>query len=58
MIEEYRSKFSNPYIAASRGYVDDIIEPSATRPMIISALQMLESKRENRPAKKHGNIPL
>jgi len=58
MIEEYRSKFSNPYIAASRGYVDDIIDPSATRPMIISALQMLESKRESRPAKKHGNIPL
>ena len=57
-IEEYRDKFSNPYIAAARGYVDDIIEPATTRPRIINALQMLESKRENRPAKKHGNIPL
>jgi acetyl-CoA carboxylase carboxyltransferase component len=57
-IEEYRDKFSNPYIAAARGYVDDIIEPATTRPRIINALLMLESKRENRPAKKHGNIPL
>lgn len=58
LIEEYREKFSNPYVAASRGYVDDVIEPSATRIRIISALEMLASKRENRPAKKHGNIPL
>jgi acetyl-CoA carboxylase carboxyltransferase component len=57
-IEEYRNKFSNPYIAASRGYVDDVIEPSSTRIRLISALEMLASKRENRPAKKHGNIPL
>ncbi len=57
-IEEYRNKFSNPYIAASRGYVDDIIEPSTTRARIAGALEMLTSKREARPAKKHGNIPL
>jgi len=57
-IEEYREKFANPYVAAARGYVDDVIEPSETRPRIISALEMLASKRESRPAKKHGNIPL
>ena len=57
-IEEYREKFSNPYIAAARGYVDDVIEPATTRVRIISALEMLAGKRENRPAKKHGNIPL
>jgi len=57
-IEEYREKFANPYVAAARGYVDDVIEPSETRPRIISALEMLASKRESRPAKKHGNMPL
>lgn len=57
-IQEYTDKFANPYVAASRGYVDDVIEPDSTRPRIISALEMLASKRETRPAKKHGNIPL
>ena len=57
-IEEYRSELANPYEAAKRGYVDDVIEPDSTRPRIISALEMLLSKRESRPAKKHGNIPL
>lgn len=57
-IAEYRDKFSNPYIAAARGYIDDVIEPDSTRPRIIGALEMLASKRENRPAKKHGNIPV
>ena len=57
-IAEYRDKFSNPYVAAARGYVDDVIEPSTTRMRLISALEMLSGKRENRPAKKHGNIPL
>jgi methylmalonyl-CoA decarboxylase alpha subunit len=57
-IEEYRNKFANPYVAAARGYIDDVIEPDSTRPRIISALEMLASKRENRPAKKHGNIPV
>ena len=57
-ISEYTEKFANPYVAAARGYVDDVIEPDSTRPRIISALEMLMSKRETRPAKKHGNIPL
>lgn len=57
-IQEYKDKFSNPYIAASRGYVDDVIEPAKTRVHIAAALEMLNSKRETRPAKKHGNIPL
>ncbi|HAA43797.1 MAG TPA: methylmalonyl-CoA carboxyltransferase, partial [Ruminiclostridium sp.] len=58
LINEYKEKFSNPYIAAARGYVDDVIEPESTRIRIISALEMLAGKRERRPAKKHGNIPL
>lgn len=57
-IEEYREKFSNPYVAAARGYVDDVIEPATTRQRIASALDMLAGKRETRPSKKHGNIPL
>lgn len=57
-IQEYRDKFSNPYVAASRGYVDDVILPSTTRSRLIAALAMLASKRDNRPSKKHGNIPL
>ncbi|HHV95479.1 MAG TPA: methylmalonyl-CoA carboxyltransferase [Clostridiaceae bacterium] len=57
-IQEYREKFANPYVAAARGYVDDVIDPATTRPMIASALEMLAGKRETRPAKKHGNIPL
>jgi acetyl-CoA carboxylase carboxyltransferase component len=58
MIDEYNEKFANPYIAASLGYIDDIIEPKDTRPMIIAALQSLENKRQSLPPKKHGNIPL
>ena len=57
-IEEYRDKFSNPYVAAARGYVDDVIDPATTRIRLINALEMLASKRENRPSKKHGNVPL
>ncbi|MCQ1530572.1 acyl-CoA carboxylase subunit beta [Lutispora saccharofermentans] len=57
-IQEYKDKFATPYIAASRGYVDDVIEPATTRQRLISAFEMLESKRENRPAKKHGNLPV
>lgn len=57
-IEEYRQQFANPYEAAKRGYVDDVIEPDSTRPRIIAALEMLRSKRESLPEKKHGNIPL
>lgn len=57
-IEEYRDTVANPYIAAQRGFVDDVIVPSETRPRLISAFDMLESKRESRPAKKHGNFPV
>lgn len=58
LVKEYRAKFANPYIAASRGYVDDVIEPKTTRPKLISALRLLENKRDKLPPKKHGNIPL
>jgi acetyl-CoA carboxylase carboxyltransferase component len=57
-IEEYREQFSNPYVAASRGYVDAVILPRETRPRIIRALEALKDKQENRPWKKHGNIPM
>ena len=56
--EEYRDKFANPFIAAGRGYLDDIIEPKTTRPRLIRAFEMLASKKDTNPAKKHGNIPL
>lgn len=58
LVEEYRQQFANPYIAAARGYIDDIIEPHDTRPRLINALEMLTNKRDENPAKKHGNIPL
>lgn len=57
-IEEYRDKFANPYVAAARGMVDDVIDPRETRIKIIQALEMLRNKKESRPYKKHGNIPL
>jgi len=57
-VQEYTDEFATPYKAAERGFVDDVIEPAATRPRIADALNMLSSKRETRPAKKHGNIPL
>lgn len=57
-IKEYRDLVANPYIAASRGYIDDVIVPSITRPRLISAFNMLESKRETNPGKKHGNLPV
>jgi acetyl-CoA/propionyl-CoA carboxylase carboxyl transferase subunit len=58
LIREYRDKFSTPYAAAERGFVDDVIEPAETRPRLIQALRMLSTKRESVPARKHGNIPL
>ena len=57
-IQEYTDTVANPYIAAARGYIDDVIEPSETRKRIISAFEMLAGKRESRPAKKHGNMPV
>jgi len=58
LASDYREKFANPYIAASLGYLDDVIEPSETRPRLINGLEMLSNKRAANPAKKHGNIPL
>ena len=58
LIEEYKEKFYNPYQAAARGYVDDVIEPSQTRPRLIQALELSAGKRDNNPSRKHGNIPL
>jgi acetyl-CoA carboxylase carboxyltransferase component len=58
LIAEYTEKFNNPYIAASRGYVDEVIEPRYTRVKLINALEMLKNKRDANPPKKHGNIPL
>jgi propionyl-CoA carboxylase beta chain len=57
-IEEYRETFANPYIAAARGYIDDVIDPRETRERLISALDMLQNKRDQNPPRKHGNIPL
>ncbi|WP_440006673.1 acyl-CoA carboxylase subunit beta [Halomicrococcus sp. SG-WS-1] len=58
LIDEYRDQFANPYTAADRGFVDDVIEPQDTRPRLVKDLEMLETKRESQPEKKHGNIPL
>jgi propionyl-CoA carboxylase beta chain len=58
LIKEYREKFSTPYAAAERGFIDDVIEPAETRPRLIKAMRMLSTKRETIPARKHGNIPL
>jgi propionyl-CoA carboxylase beta chain len=58
LVAEYEEEFANPYIAAGRGYVDDVIRPSETRPRVIRALEMLADKRDTNPRKKHGNIPL
>lgn len=57
-VQEYTDKFANPYSAAERGYIDDVILPDETRPRIIRALEMLETKVDRNPKKKHGNIPL
>ena len=58
LTQEYRNLFANPYVAAGRGYIDDVIEPRETRPRLINALEMLANKRDMNPPKKHGNIPL
>ncbi len=58
LLKEYREKFANPFVAASRGYIDDVIEPRETRKKIINSLKMLENKSMKLPPKKHGNIPL
>jgi acetyl-CoA carboxylase carboxyltransferase component len=58
LVAEYVERFANPYVAAARGYLDDVIEPRETRPRLIGALRALASKRETNPRRKHGNIPL
>ena len=58
LVKDYREKFANPYIAAELGYLDDVIEPPETRPTLIKALHALRTKRDSRPARKHGNLPL
>ena len=58
LITDYKERFANPYSAAERGYVDDVIEPRRTRPYLIRALEATLSKREPGPKRKHGNIPL
>ena len=57
-VEEYREKFANPWIAAERGYIAEVIAPSMTRTKLIAGLRLLASKRDNNPPRKHGNIPL
>ncbi|HSM79628.1 MAG TPA: carboxyl transferase domain-containing protein, partial [Bryobacteraceae bacterium] len=57
-IEEFRDRFANPFVAAERGFLDDVIEPRQTRSRVIRALRMLETKIDSMPRKKHGNIPL
>ncbi len=58
LVDEYTERFANPYVAAERGFVDDVIDPSETRVKLIAGLEMLRSKREELPHRKHGNIPL
>lgn len=58
LIQDYRKKFSNPYVAASKGYIDNVIEPKETREKLISALKSIYRKREELPKRKHGNIPV
>ncbi|MHB1447141.1 MAG: acyl-CoA carboxylase subunit beta, partial [Acidimicrobiales bacterium] len=58
LVEEYIERYANPYVAAERGYVDDVIDPAETRRVLIRALDMLRSKREELPRRKHGNVPL
>jgi len=58
LVEQYRQQFANPYVTASRGFIDDVIEPRDTRLKIIRALEMLQNKTDSNPPKKHGNIPL
>jgi acetyl-CoA carboxylase carboxyltransferase component len=58
LVQDYRQRFANPYVAAAAGFIDNVIEPRETRPHLINALEMLQNKRDSLPPKKHGNIPL
>jgi acetyl-CoA carboxylase carboxyltransferase component len=58
LVAEYVERFANPYVAAARGYIDDVIEPRETRRRLVAALRSLATKRDTNPRRKHGNIPL
>jgi acetyl-CoA carboxylase carboxyltransferase component len=58
LVLDYTNRFANPYMAAERGYIDDVIEPAKTRPVLIRCLEILETKKDSNPPRKHGNIPL
>jgi acetyl-CoA carboxylase carboxyltransferase component len=58
LVDEYTERFANPYIAAERGYIDDVIDPTETRRKVIAGFELLQSKREELPRRKHGNVPL
>ena len=58
LIDEYTERYVNPYLAAERGFVDDVIDPAETRRVIVRAIDVLRSKREDLPKRKHGNVPL
>jgi len=58
LVSEYREKFANPFKAAELGYIDEVIRPEQTREKLVRALEMLKDKRQDNPARKHGNIPL
>ena len=58
LVEDYTERFANPYNAAERGYVDDVIDPRDTRQVLVEALEMLRTKKEKLPQRKHGNVPL
>jgi propionyl-CoA carboxylase beta chain len=58
LVLDYTNRFANPYLAAERGYIDDVIEPAKTRPVLIRCLEVLETKKDSNPPRKHGNIPL
>ena len=58
LVDEYTERFCNPYVAAERGFVDDVIDPADTRRKLVAGLELLRSKREELPKRKHGNVPL
>ena len=58
LVDEYTERFCNPYVAAERGFVDDVIDPAETRRKLVAGLELLRSKREELPKRKHGNVPL
>jgi propionyl-CoA carboxylase beta chain len=58
LIDEYEERYANPYIAAERGFIDDVIDPAETRQILARALDLLRGKREELPKRKHGNVPL